>query len=116
MELPSAWLVSPTGIRIPLEQTTNRAQRRRGLLGRDSLDGALLIDKCRSVHTVGMRFAIDVAFVSIDARSLTVNAVVVMATSRLGLPRFTSNAVLEAEVGSFAHWDLHVGQRWGLES
>ncbi len=116
MELPSAWLVSPKGIRIPLEQTTNRALRRRGLLGRNSLDGALLIDKCRSVHTVGMRFAIDVAYVSVDARSLTINAVVSMPTSRLGLPRFTSNAVLEAEAGSFAEWDLRTGQRWCLES
>ncbi len=115
MELPSAWLVGPKGVRIPLEKTVNRAQRRRGLLRRGSLDGALLIDQCRSVHTVGMRFAIDVAFVSLQARSLTIHSTVTMHTNRFGLPRLRSNAVLEAEAGSFARWDLQAGQSWGIE-
>ena len=40
------------------------AERMRGLLGRSGLapDEALLLPDCRSVHTVGMRFAIRVAF------------------------------------------------------
>ena len=39
-------------------------ERLRGLLGRSSLgpDAALLIERCGAVHTVGMRFAIDVVF------------------------------------------------------
>jgi uncharacterized membrane protein (UPF0127 family) len=39
--------------------------RLRGLLGRDALgpDAALLIERCGSVHTVGMRFALDLVFV-----------------------------------------------------
>jgi uncharacterized protein len=116
VELPSAWLVSPKGVRVPLEQTKNRAERRRGLLGRDAIDGALLIDHCRSVHTLRMRFPIDVAFVSLKARALTINAVTTMPAGRFGLPRFGSNGVLEAEAGSFTQWDLHVGQRWSIES
>ena len=36
-------------------------ERRRGLLGRDGIEGALLIERARSVHTIGMRFPIDVA-------------------------------------------------------
>ena len=38
--------------------------RLRGLLGRSSLgpDSALLIERCGSIHTVGMRFAIDAVF------------------------------------------------------
>jgi len=49
--------------------------RRRGLLGTDALPdgGGLVIIPCRHVHTVGMRYAIDVAFV--DA-SWTVRRVV----------------------------------------
>lgn len=41
--------------------------RRRGLLTRDSLDDdcALIIAPSSAVHTVGMRFAIDIAFVSL---------------------------------------------------
>src|SRR6185436_21073050 len=40
----------------------SRRERARGLLDRDHLDGwtALVLPRCRSVHTVGMRFAIDV--------------------------------------------------------
>ena len=39
--------------------------RLRGLLGRDSLgaDTALLIDRCGAVHTVGMRFPLDLIFI-----------------------------------------------------
>ncbi|MGH2918012.1 MAG: DUF192 domain-containing protein [Solirubrobacteraceae bacterium] len=39
----------------------DRRSRLRGLAGRDRLapDQALLIDGCRSVHTIGMRFALD---------------------------------------------------------
>ena len=40
-------------------------QRARGLLGRAPLaaDEALLIRPCSSIHTFGMRFAIDVVFI-----------------------------------------------------
>ncbi len=89
--------------------------RRKGLLGRDALDGALLIDRCRSVHTLGMRFAIDVAFVSLNERSLTVNSTITMSPGRFGWPRFGSNAVLEAQAGAFERWNLAVGQRWSIE-
>ena len=39
-------------------------ERMRGLLGRDGLDEdeALLIEPCSSVHTIGMSFPIDLAF------------------------------------------------------
>ena len=40
-------------------------QRLRGLLGRDGLDDCegLLLEPCRAVHMMGMRFALDVLFV-----------------------------------------------------
>ena len=110
-----SFLVAGSGLRVPLEQTANRSERRRGLLGRDALNGALLIDKCRSVHTVGMRFALDVAFVSLNERTLTINSTLSMPTGRFGLPRFRSNAVLEAEAGAFSRWNLQAGQRWTIE-
>ena len=39
-------------------------ERLRGLLGRRSLgpDAALVIERCNAVHTVGMRFALDLVF------------------------------------------------------
>jgi uncharacterized membrane protein (UPF0127 family) len=44
-----------------LEIPETHAERARGLLGRDGLHPttALVLPRCRSVHTIGMRFAID---------------------------------------------------------
>jgi hypothetical protein len=46
-----------------------------GLAGRPAMPPgtALLIPRCRSVHTFGMRFALDVLFVTIEDRSLVVH-------------------------------------------
>lgn len=41
-------------------------ERLRGLLGTRADAGAVLIARCRSIHTFGMRYAIDVAFVRED--------------------------------------------------
>lgn len=38
--------------------------RARGLLGRPDIDGVLLLAPCRDIHTIGMRSAIDVAFIN----------------------------------------------------
>lgn len=45
-----------------------RAERRRGLLGRDSMEQgeAVVFPRCRQVHMFGMRFAIDVLFLDRD--------------------------------------------------
>ena len=44
--------------------------RLRGLLGHDGAQGILILAPCRSIHTYGMRFPIDVAFVSADGTVL----------------------------------------------
>jgi uncharacterized membrane protein (UPF0127 family) len=51
-----------------VEVAKTRADRRRGLLGRDALDvsAALLLTPCSAVHTVFMRFPIDVVFIDRD--------------------------------------------------
>lgn len=90
----------------PLEVADTVAARSRGLLGRDGIDGALLLRPATSVHTLGMRFAIDVAFC--DA-GLTVIATTTMARWRLGAPRPRSRAIIEAEAGAFARWNLRPG-------
>ncbi len=48
--------------------------RRRGLLGRDSLDpsAAIIIAPTSAIHTFFMRFVIDVAFVNRDGRVLKI--------------------------------------------
>ena len=91
------------------ELATSRRDRRRGLLGRDGIDGVLLIDPARSVHTVGMRFPIDVAYCRRTGDGLEVLDVAAMPPWRVGVPRMRAACVLEAEQGAFARWGLSRG-------
>ena len=56
------------------ERPQTRRERRRGWLGRDRIDprDALLLERCRSVHTFGMRAAITVAFLDESWRVIRV--------------------------------------------
>jgi len=95
----------------PVRILASRAARYRGLLGRDGLDGAVLLAKTNGVHTMGMRFAIDVAYLS---RDLRVVAVVPMRPNRWGRNRLTARHTLEAEHGRLAEWGVRVGTRLSL--
>ncbi|MFF0831865.1 MULTISPECIES: DUF192 domain-containing protein [unclassified Streptomyces] len=109
-------VVRPSGdgvaVTVPLELATSYQARTRGLLGRDSLAGAMLLSPASSVHTFRMRFPIDVAYLD---RRLTVLAVRTMPPGRLGLPRLRSRHVLEAEAGAMAGWGLVAGARVEIE-
>jgi hypothetical protein len=104
----SAWLVAGDTVLASLEVASDRRSRMQGLLGRDSMSGALLLQPARSVHTLGMRFAIDVAFVS---RELDVLDIVTMVPNRLGRPRLRAHGVIEAPAGAFARWGVSPGDR-----
>lgn len=93
---------------IPLEIARSAQTRRRGLLGRDGIEGALLLSRARAVHTLGMRFAIDVAYLD---RTLRVVAVRTMRPGRIGLPRARARHVLEAEAGTMESWGVRRGAR-----
>jgi uncharacterized protein len=106
--MTTAWLVSDGRVLASLEVASGRAERRRGLLGRDGLDGALLLERVRWVHTVGMRFPIDVAYLDADGNVLKT---VRMGRLHVGVPVIKARSVVEAEAGAFARWGLHVGDR-----
>jgi uncharacterized membrane protein (UPF0127 family) len=95
-------------VSLPLEIATSYRARTKGLLGRDSVEGALLLTPANSVHTFRMRIPIDVAYLD---RRLTVIAVRTMKPGRLGLPRIRARHVLEAEAGAMAVWGIRVGVR-----
>ena len=101
-----AWLVCGDRVLASLEIPADRKGRARGLMGRDSFEGALLIRKCRSVHTFGMRFPIDVAFLDGEDRVVSVATVV---PKRVTAPRMSSRSVVEARAGSFERWGLRIG-------
>jgi uncharacterized membrane protein (UPF0127 family) len=99
-------LVSESRVLASAEVAEDGSDRRRGLRGRDSVDGALVIRSCRWVHTFGMRFPIDVAFV--DSGGVVVK-IVRMPPGRLGSPVKRGNWVVEAATGAFERWGLAVG-------
>ena len=84
------------------------AARRRGLLGRDGIDGALVLRPCRSVHTFFMRFPIDVAFCD---REGTVLRTCSLRPWRLSPIVARAGFAVEAEAGAFERWHLDAGDR-----
>ena len=103
------WLLRSGEVLASAELATSRRARRRGLLGRDSIDGALLLEPARSVHTVGMRFPIDVAYCRRRGADLEVVDTASMPPWRIGMPRLRVGCVIEAERGAFARWGLARG-------
>ncbi|HEX2699611.1 MAG TPA: DUF192 domain-containing protein [Acidimicrobiales bacterium] len=107
-----AWLLRDGEVLAALEVVETLSARSRGLLGRDGIEGAMLIKPARSVHTLGMRFPIDVAFCN---RDMTVIDVVTMGRHRIGRPRLRARSVLEAEAGAFERWGLRPGDQLELK-
>jgi uncharacterized protein len=103
-----AWLLRDGEVLASLEVARTRSERRRGLLGRDGIEGALLLEPAKSVHTIGMRFPIDVAFCD---EEMVVLRVVRLARHRVALPMWKAHAVIEAQAGCFARWELRPGDQ-----
>jgi uncharacterized membrane protein (UPF0127 family) len=85
-----------------------RAERNKGLLGRDSLgaSAALVLSPCWSIHTMFMRFPIDVVFVDRDGRA--VRLVRDLAPWRIAGAR-RAHATIELPAGSLRARDVRVG-------
>jgi len=101
-----AWLVRDGEVLASLEVASSFRSRARGLLGRDGITGALMLSPGRSVHTLGMRFPIDVAYCDGDLRVLRARR---MAPWRVGAPVRGCRTVIEAEAGTFDRWGLRPG-------
>jgi uncharacterized protein len=95
--------------RVVLPET--RRERARGLLGREALaaDEALFLGRCRSVQTLGMRFAIDAVALGAD---LDVKRVVTLIPWRISFPVPGARHILEVGAGS----GVRVGQRFQMSS
>lgn len=93
-----------------VEIAATRTSRRRGLLGRERLDqaSAMLLAPCTAVHTVGMRFAIDVVFV--DRQGYALKVVRGLRPWRIALAA-GARAVVELPAGSVGWGQILVGDR-----
>lgn len=110
-EAGASLVVRETGAALAttVEVAFESADRKRGLLGRDSLDPghALIIAPCSAVHTFGMQFAIDVVFVARTGKILKI-------TRKMGPGRVTASlrafATIELRAGSVDTIGLASGQ------
>lgn len=100
------WLVAGERVVSSVEVARSARRRALGLLGRDGIEGALWLPRTRSVHTLGMRFAIDVAYCDAGGRVLEI---VTMRPWRLGRPRLRARSVVETEAGCLRRWEVAVG-------
>ena len=99
------WLAS-------VEYARSYYERLRGLLGRPCLEQgcALLIERCRAVHTIGMRFALDLVFLNRDWQ--VVRLVESVPPGRLLVwGGWRSTRVLECASGSAGAARLRIGEK-----
>lgn len=85
-------------------------ERTRGLLGRPALNTGegLLIDSCRLVHTVGMRYSLDLVF--LDRLGRVSKLAGNVAPLRMA-GSFSASTTLELAPGMLAQCDLKVGDQ-----
>ena len=95
------------------EVARTRADRRRGLLGRDHVDGALVLRPCRQVHTFGMRCAVDVLWCDRRGKVLRMATLPPRRISRMVL---RARFVIEADAGAAGSWGVRPGDVLTVEA
>ena len=100
------WLMRGDDVLAAAEVAVTRKQRRRGLAGRDVLEGVMVLRPCRQVHTFGMRFPIDVVWCDAHGQVLRVAR---MKRARVSRPVLRARFVIETEAGCTRRWGIHRG-------
>jgi len=106
MKPTNAWLVAQGRVLASATVAESRGDRRRGMIGERDPEFALILPRCRWVHTFGMRCALDVAYLDGESRVVKMQH---LAPMRLPLPVREAQTVVEAKAGTFARWGLRVG-------
>jgi uncharacterized protein len=106
-----SWLLREGDVLATAEVADGFLQRSKGLLGRTGYEGAMILPRTRSVHTVGMKFPIDVALCDKD---MVVVGVTTLRPWRMSIPRRGGRLVVEAEAGAFERWGLRKGDKLEL--
>lgn len=102
----SGWIVCDTRVVSSVNVAETHRDKRIGLKAYSDASVPLVIEKCRWVHTFGMKFPIDVAY--LDTAGVIV-AIRTMKPNRLGRPVRSAACVVETEPGAFRRWGLGVG-------
>jgi uncharacterized membrane protein (UPF0127 family) len=103
----SGWLLRDGDVVCALEMADSAAERG-ALRGRRGCEGALHVDGARTVHTAGMKFAIDVAFLSTDLRVVRLAR---LKPWRVALGGRAAHSAVQTEAGSLERWGVQVGDQ-----
>jgi len=97
-----------------LEIANDLKSRTRGLIDHHPLeaDEGMMIDPCRWIHTFGMSFPIDVAYVSKDWRVVALSEN--LAPNRIDRPVFRARFVIEMMAGAIRRTALAIGDQLEL--
>ncbi|MFM7081389.1 MAG: DUF192 domain-containing protein [Actinomycetota bacterium] len=101
-----AWLVAQGRVLASATVAESRTDRRRGLIGQNDPQFALVLPHCKWIHTFGVRCVLDVAYLDDKSQVVKLQRVAPM---RLPLPVRDAHTVVEAKAGSFERWGLRVG-------
>ena len=102
----NAWLVTQGRVLASATIAETRKQRRRGFIGELDPQFALVLPKCKWVHTFGCRSALYVAYLNDHSQVVKMQR---LAPMRLPLPVPAAQTVVEAKAGSFERWGLQLG-------
>ncbi len=102
------WLVSDGRVLASARRAITRAERRRGLIGVTSVNEPLVLEPCTWIHTVGMRTAIDVVYVSKDSTVLSTSH---MRPWRVGPLTRSARFIVAAAPGSIERWNVKPGDK-----
>lgn len=101
-----AWLIHEHKVLASANLAVTRRERRRGLRAFPDASVPLIIPDCRWVHSFGMRFPIDVAYLDVND---TIIAIRPLRPNRLARPVMRATRVVETKPNAFRHWNIRVG-------
>jgi hypothetical protein len=104
------WLVRDGDVLATVDEAMPATGRLRGLWHRPPPVGVLLLRPPLVLHTVGVDYAVDVAFCDggTDGR-MAVTETVRLARHRVARPRLGTKMLVVAADGAFERWHLSVG-------
>jgi hypothetical protein len=105
-----SWLVRDGDVLAAVDEATSVPDRLRGLWHRPPPVGALVLRPPLVLHTLGLPYAVDVAFCDggTDGR-MAVTETVRMPRHRVARPRLGTKMIVVAPDGAFERWRLSVG-------
>jgi uncharacterized membrane protein (UPF0127 family) len=101
-----AWLIRDGDVLATLQVAGSFRDRLVGVVGRDHLEGALLLPSPLLLHTLALDHGLDVAFCD---RDLRVQSTLPLRPWRVARPRGGARHALVATAGAFERWRLSTG-------